>query len=145
MDFETRSATSDDRNELYKLYASVMKAHITKIWGWDEAWQQNEFEDRFFPDPIQVATISDRIIAYIHPEMHNGNQHVHMLCVAPEYQRNGIGGALLKGFIRDCSANQQDVTLGVFKINPDARRFYERLGFLVFEEDSTHYRMRRKA
>ena len=68
-----------------------MKAHITKIWGWDEAWQQNEFGDRFFPDAIQVVTISDtpeewlrhRIVAYIHPEMRNGTQHVHMLCVAP--------------------------------------------------------------
>ena len=68
-----------------------------------------------------------------------------MICVAPEYQNKGIGSTLLKAFIHDCSAKQQDVTLGVFKINTDARRFYERLGFAIIEEASTHYLMRRKA
>jgi ribosomal protein S18 acetylase RimI-like enzyme len=68
-----------------------------------------------------------------------------MLCVVPEYQGKGVGNALLKAFIHNCSAKQQDVTLGVFKINTDARRFYERLGFEMMKVTSTHYRMRKKA
>ena len=47
MDFETRSATPHDRDELYQLYALVMQAHISKIWGWDEAWQQTDFDTHF--------------------------------------------------------------------------------------------------
>lgn len=145
MDFETRSATPNDRDDLYQLYASVMKAHINKIWGWDEAWQQTDFDTHFVPSTIQVAVVDNRIVAYIQTELCDGTPHVRMICVASEYQNNGIGSALLKAFIHNCSAKQQDVTLGVFKINTDAHRFYERLGFKIIEEASNHYLMKRKA
>ena len=145
MRFETRQATCGDRDQLYKLYASVLKDHITKIWGWDESWQQRDFDDRFVPGNIQVAIVSDNIVAYIHVDPDDAAPHVRMMCVAPEHQRKGIGGALLKSLIQDCSAKQQDVVLGVFRINTDARRFYARLGFEVCGETDTHYEMKRKA
>jgi ribosomal protein S18 acetylase RimI-like enzyme len=145
MNFETRSATPDDRNALYAVYASAKKVYIAEIWGWDESWQQTDFDAHSDPHVIQVAVVGDRIVAYIHTELRNDTPHVHMLCVVPEYQSKGIGSALLKAFIHDCSAQQQDVTLGVFKINTDARRFHAKLGFETFEATSTHYLMRRNA
>lgn len=65
--------------------------------------------------------------------------------MVPKYQHKGIGSALVKAFIHDRSATQQNVTLGVFNINPDARRFYERLNFEICGKTSTHYLMRRNA
>jgi RimJ/RimL family protein N-acetyltransferase len=38
----------------------------------------------------------------------------------------------------------KDVALAVFKINTDARRFYERVGFIVEGETPTHFNMRLK-
>lgn len=52
MDFETRSATPDDRDVLYQIYAATMKAHIEQIWGWDEGWQQTDFDVHFDPRAI---------------------------------------------------------------------------------------------
>lgn len=145
MNFETRSATPDDHNELYEVYASAMKVHITKIWGWNDAWQQTDFDAHFIPSAIRVAMVDDQIVAYIQTEIRDDASHVRMICVAPDHQKNGIGSALLKKFIHECSANHQDVTLGVFKINTDARRLYERLGFEAIETNSTHHLMRRNA
>ena len=90
-----------------------------------------------------VFAWADRIVAYIQTELRDDTLHVRMLCVVPEYQSQGIGSALLKGFIHDYSAKRLDVTLGVFKINTEARRFHERLSFEVIEATSTHYLMRR--
>lgn len=153
MDFETRLATHDDHDELFAVYALAMKGHIAKIWGWDDAWQQTDFDTHFDPNAIQVAIVGDtpeewlrhRIVAYIQTELRDGTPHVRILCVIPDYQRRGIGSTLLKSLIKNCSINQQTATLGVFKINTDARRFYERLGFEVVETTSTHYLMRRNA
>ena len=145
MGFDTRPATLDDRAQLYELYASVLKVHITKIWGWDESWQQRDFDDHFVPDHIQVAVVQGNVVAYIHVDPQNGSPHVRMMCVAPAHQRKGIGGALLKSLVEDCAAKRQDVALLVFRINTDARRFYESLGFEVCGETETHYEMKRKA
>jgi len=68
-----------------------------------------------------------------------------MICVLPEYQRKGIGSSLLESFIQDSSAKQQEATLGVFRINIDARRLYERADFEVYGETATHYEMKKKA
>jgi ribosomal protein S18 acetylase RimI-like enzyme len=127
------------------LYAAVLQDHITKIWGWDESWQQRDFDDHFVPGNIQVAIVNDSIVAYIHVDPTDAAPHVRMMCVAPDYQRQGIGGALLNTIVQDCAAQRQDVVLLVFRINTDAKRFYERLGFTVCGETDTHYKMRRKA
>ncbi|MFC1683418.1 GNAT family N-acetyltransferase [Candidatus Zixiibacteriota bacterium] len=144
MEFETRPATLNDRDQLYELYASVLKVHITKIWDWDETWQQKDFDDHFAPKQIKIAVVNGQVVGYIHVNLHDRTPHVRMMCVSPEYQRKGIGGALLKSFIQECSASQQDVALSVFRINTDARRFYERLGFEVCGETETHYKMKWK-
>jgi len=145
MEFDTRPATLDDRDQLYELYASVLKCHITKIWGWNESWQQTDFDDHFVPEQIQLAVVGDSILGYIHVDTQDRIPHVRMMCIRSECQRKGIGGNLLKALIQDCAAKQQGVVLGVFRINTDARCFYERLGFTICGETATHYEMKRKA
>jgi ribosomal protein S18 acetylase RimI-like enzyme len=44
--------------------------------------------------------------------------------------------------IQQAQQKQHPVTLQVLKVNP-ARRFYERLGFVVEGEDDAHFKMRR--
>ena len=145
MKFDTRQATPDDRDQLYELYASVLKGHITMIWGWNESWQQSDFDTHFIPEQITVSIIDGNIIGYIHIEENGTATHVRMMCIRPEYQRKGIGATLLKALIQNCLTKQQTVGLGVFRINTDARRFYQRLGFELCGETETHYEMKWKA
>ena len=58
--------------------------------------------------------------------------------ITPKYQSQGIGTSL----INDLLARGRPVELGVLKVNVDARRLYERLGFRVIGETETHYHMR---
>ena len=58
--------------------------------------------------------------------------------IVPDYQGRGIGTAL----INDLLARGRPVDLGVLKVNVDARRLYERLGFRVTGDTETHYHMR---
>jgi hypothetical protein len=45
MRITTRLATTADRLLMYSLYKEAMKGYIERIWGWDEPWQKNDFEN----------------------------------------------------------------------------------------------------
>ena len=58
--------------------------------------------------------------------------------IVPDYQGQGIGTSLINNLL----ALGRPVELGVLKVNVDARRLYERLGFRVTGDTETHYHMR---
>ena len=58
--------------------------------------------------------------------------------ITPKYQGRGIGTAL----INDLLARGHPVEFRVMKVNVDARRLYERLGFRASGDTETHYNMR---
>ncbi|MBV7296435.1 N-acetyltransferase [Enterovibrio paralichthyis] len=55
--------------------------------------------------------------------------------VSPEHQRRGIGKALLD----DAKSKRSEITLSVYKENPDSVGFYQSQGFaVVSEQDDEH-------
>jgi GNAT superfamily N-acetyltransferase len=66
------------------------------------------------------------------------------LYVDTPFQRQGIGGCLLRMLIDEANRDNKALTLGVVKINP-ARRLYERFGFRITHEDRYKFYMRREA
>jgi ribosomal protein S18 acetylase RimI-like enzyme len=62
--------------------------------------------------------------------------------VAPAFQRRGIGTRLVEEILAEARRQRLRVELSVLKTNPKAKKFYERLGFVVAGETKTHYRLR---
>ena len=58
--------------------------------------------------------------------------------IVPDYQGQGIGTSLINNLL----ALGRPVELGVLKVNDDAGRLYERLGFRVISDNEKHYQMR---
>ena len=61
--------------------------------------------------------------------------------IDPAHQGLGIGTAMVVQLIGRAAAMGRPVGLRVLKVNPAFRR-YQRLGFAVIEETTTHLRMR---
>jgi len=58
-----------------------------------------------------------------------------LLIVAGDRQRQGLGAEAASAIERELGAEGwSEVRLGVLKANPDARRFWERLGYVVVDE-----------
>ncbi len=55
------------------------------------------------------------------------------VALSPGARNRGIGSALLRHFMGEAKAAGLPVRLSVFASNPDALRFYSRLGFIVVE------------
>ena len=57
------------------------------------------------------------------------------------FQNRGVGTVLLRGLIEEAVREKKPLRHMVFLLNTDAKRFYERLGFVVFEEVGAYLHM----
>jgi ribosomal protein S18 acetylase RimI-like enzyme len=70
------------------------------------------------------------------------NLELHTLCIAPEYQGQGTGTAVIRQIVNDAQGQEREVLVSVLKPNRAARALYERLGFVIIGETGHHYQMR---
>jgi ribosomal protein S18 acetylase RimI-like enzyme len=87
---------------------------------------------------VLVAEAGDGPAGFVHLETavdfftRERHGHVSTLVVAPEYERQGVGRALLDAAEAWCRARgYRLLTLHVFEQNASARRLYERAGFRI--------------
>lgn len=139
--YSFRAATSADQDAVYELYREIMGQYIARIWGWNEEWQRNDFLAHFKPEHITLACDQNAFVGYSHVEDQDDRVFLRMLVIHPLYQRHGIGAALLGSFIRSGKQQAKRICLEVFKINSEAKRFYEKRGFKVEGETARSYVM----
>ena len=63
------------------------------------------------------------------------------IALLPEAQNRGVGAALLRRMIAEARHTGKKLRHMVFMSNPDAKRFYERLGFRVIEDLGAYQHM----
>lgn len=61
---------------------------------------------------------------------------LHQIAILPEYQRHGIGTAIIQSLMTQSLAVGKPLRLSVFQANPEVRCLYERLGFKVVSESA---------
>jgi len=144
VNFNTRQAMEQDREQLFMLYGKVLREHITSIWGWDDIWQRNDFDGHFKPQQITIFTVENKIVGYMELEDRIDLIWLRMIAILPENQNKRIGSGAMIALIDRANHQEKDIGLQVFKINTDAQRFYTRLGFTIIEETATHFVMRLK-
>jgi RimJ/RimL family protein N-acetyltransferase len=81
------------------------------------------------------------LVGYSHVENRGNQLFIRMIVVHPHHQRKGIGSTLLESAVASGKEQSEKVGLEVFKINDEARRFYEKHGFNVEDETSSSYVM----
>lgn len=118
-----------------------MRSYVSEIWGWDEQWQENDFSTHFDPEGITLAHNERELVGYSHVENRRGQLFIRMIVVHPHHQRKGIGEKLLESVIASGKEQSRRIGLEVFKINHEAKKFYERYGFDVEGETASSYVM----
>lgn len=135
-----RPSTDDDSGLVFQIKKAAMRDYIEETWGWDEEFQLRFHENDFTPLKYRIIECNGDTAGVLAVSRHVDDLRVNEIMLLPPFQRLGIGTALLSGVLADARANGLPVRLQVIKTNP-ARRLYERLGFEVTGETSTHYTM----
>lgn len=136
-----RRATPDDYDFLYTLHKAAMKESVTRMWGWDEAWQQAYFRQKFDPTTREILQWQGQDIGTISVHEEADELYLAMIAILPEFQGRGWGTAVLHPLIHQAQQAGKPFTLHVLKTNPEARRLYERLGLQIVAEEEYKYKM----
>ncbi|PWB43140.1 MAG: hypothetical protein C3F19_03565 [Rhodocyclales bacterium] len=136
-----RRAEEADREAIYRLYRLVMRGLISRIWGWEEQWQLDDFASHFDPHSISLACQGRTLAGYSQVEHRDGLLFIRMMVVHPGFRRNGIGRKLLGDAIASADMQSESIGLEVFKINNKAKAFYESHGFMIEGDTTSSYIM----
>ncbi len=138
--FVIRPAMPAEEPALYTIHRAAMEGYVTATWGpWDDAWQQDHFAGGW-PDLRLAIEVEGELAGFLDLDEQGPSVEIAALELAPRWQRQGIGSAIIRAVQARAAELERPVTLRVLKVNP-ARALYERLGFRQVGETPTHYQM----
>jgi ribosomal protein S18 acetylase RimI-like enzyme len=139
--YTLRQANVDDYDFLFSLHKTTMRPYIEPLWGWHEAWQEEYFQKKFDPSRRQVIQVNGHDAGVLVVEERLGELYIGLIELLPEYQNQGLGSAIVRQLVDRANSYRVPLTLHVLKTNEPARRFYERLGFVVVDKEEHRFKM----
>ena len=140
-----RPAAPEDYEDLVRVYASTRAGELAQVTWWDDAKklefcraqydaQKREYDARFPDAEYDLILLEGRTVGRLW--VGRDDEQIRLLDIAllPEAQNCGIGTALLKRLMAESKRTGKRLRHMVFILNKDALRFYERLGFEIFED-----------
>lgn len=146
-----RRVTPDDEEFLLSVYDSTRADELAQVqWQvgqreafvkWQFDMQRREYDVRYPDAEYSLILIDDSPAGRIW--IGRDNEEIRLLDIAllPEFQNRGAGTVLLRWLIDEANKSGKALRHMVFVMNNDAHRFYERLGFVVFEEMGAYKHM----
>jgi len=138
-----RGATPDDAAFLLELTDATIRAYVRESGGVEERirpW----LEERNAMMEWSIVLCNGEPVGAIACKRWPTIIHLLSIHVVPERQGQGIGTAMMQRLLSWADVLQLPIGLEVLKVNSDARRLYERLGFVVGRQDDKNYRMLRQ-
>ena len=135
-----RPAIAGDHDLIYTLKAESIRPYVEKIWGWDEKFQQKDFDSDFASvEYFSVIEIDGKFIGFLQCYFESPYLDVAEIHLLSEYRGKGIGSDILLSLQNDCLIKKRMMRIGCFKENHRAKSLYKKLGFIQTEETNTHY------
>ena len=138
-----RKAQTIDSEFVFAVKKAAFREYVEQIWGWDDTYQKDLHNRRFTSQDLRIIQFRGTDVGFLSTSNTSDTLNVNQLYILPEYQGRGIGAACMTRIIDDANLEQKPVTLQVLKINTRAAAFYQRLGFTIVDENSTHFQMKR--
>ncbi|MEO7731851.1 MAG: GNAT family N-acetyltransferase [Kofleriaceae bacterium] len=129
MSIAIRDARPDDGPRLHAIHAVATMSSYGRRLPWLEPILQDPATPLEVVEWTIVAHDAGDVLGYAAVTA----AHLENLYVDPAAQRRGVGAALLAEVEARVRARYEAITLRCLLANPDARRLYERNGYLVRE------------
>ena len=143
--YTLRPVTQADYEFLYDLNRRTMRVYVEPLWGWDEAVQRENFQQRFKLDDHFIIVVDGTNAGRLSVDRSAERIFLSQINLLPDFQGKGIGSNLIESLKAEAAQANQPLELRVLQTSRPARRLYTRLGFVVFDENDTHLWMRWQA
>jgi GNAT superfamily N-acetyltransferase len=135
------TAEKEDSPYTWQLYRKAMRIHIEKIWGWDEAWQLADFEDKLNANDTVLVVCDSNKVGYLQYSFDESKIYINMIVLDSKSRSKGLGNAILSEL--NLLYPQRVIELRCFKVNIKAHAFYVREGFIIIDVEDNSYLMRK--
>ncbi len=131
MGLELINATEADKSYIWDLYVSAMKSYVEKIWGWDNDWQLNDFNNQYFILNTSLILVDGEKAGYVQHSFNKKYIYISMILLELSFQRKGFGADVLEIIQR--LQPEKPLRLRCFHLNDRALKFYLSNGFTQIE------------
>lgn len=139
MKYNLRKCTFDDIDFIFELKKLCLKWYIEIVYGWDDKIQyiktRNELNRNI--EYMKIVCVDDKAIGVTTFSEKDGCYRIGLTMIHPDYQNKGIGSAVIQDYINLAEKDNKRIIIKTYKENP-AQNLYRRLGFKIYNEDSTH-------
>ncbi len=137
LSFDLEPIDSRDFAFKYNVYKRTIKPYIDALYGWDEDQHANNLRSLLEGSATHSAiVVQGTRVGVVQIEETLSEISLHQIAILPEYQRHGIGTAIIQSLMTQSLAVRKPLRLSVFQANSEAGRLYERLGFKVVSESA---------
>lgn len=149
-----RPVAPDDDEFLLEVYGASRADEMALVTWWTDEQkrfflksqldaQRGEYERRFPAADYSVILVNDQPAGRLWVARTPEQIRVLDIALLPGSRRRGVGAVLLRRLIEESEAKGLPLRHMVFELNPDAVRFYERLGFALLEKHGAYLEMER--
>lgn len=139
-----RPVTPDDDEFLRAVYTSTRADELAQVsWepgqkeafvAWQFKLQRDEYNARYPEARYEVVLVDGQPAGRIWVGIDDTQIRLLDIGLLEEFQNRGVGTVLLKRLIAEAKEARKSLRHMVFVLNNNALRFYERLGFVTFED-----------
>ncbi|WP_213814834.1 GNAT family N-acetyltransferase [Glaciihabitans sp. dw_435] len=143
---DIRLADDNDHEWLYTLHELAHRALVEEAYGpWDDAQQSDFFAALITDYDAYVVESAGQPIGSLYLGTRDEDTFVALVEITPGQQGQGLGTSVLNWVAEYSQREGRGTVLQVHKLNPAAKRLYERLGYEPAGETETHFLLRRPA
>ena len=138
-------AGEEDRAWLSDLRREAYRSLVLRTFGnFDERRHQRHCDETWSRGNVRLVLAGGDRCGMLQTEQRTSTLQIHEIQLLPRAQKQGLGTRLLEEVKEQARRSDLAVTLDVAHLNHEARRLYERLGFVRTGISPTHYLMRWK-
>jgi GNAT superfamily N-acetyltransferase len=133
--FSFAPAHEADFERLFEIRLLAMRPSLERIGRFDTERARVRFRNAFRPEHTRlILDPGGQLIGCVAFGPHDGALLLEHFYLVPEAQGGGIGSAILQRLLDEADASAKAIRLDVLR-ESDARRFYERHGFVETHRD----------
>lgn len=121
-------------------HAAYHDVVVRQFGSWDQELQEKFFRQGWARAPHKIVLLHGTAIGVVSVEELRDHIFIHEIQILPEFQKKGIGSRFLAEQLALARQNGKFVKLKVLREN-EAKKLYERHGFVCCEETEIDYQM----
>ena len=138
MQVELSPAGEGNYEFAYDVKRQALGPYVEAHWGWDDEFQRTLHRRHWTERPWSLITSDGQRVGTVAVTRTPTHFQFDEFYLLPRFQKQGIGSEVLKIILRQADAAHLPVKLQHLKWNP-VGSLYRRHGFVVVDENDTHY------